>query len=352
MHKRILMTVGVLALAASIASAQAYQRRATMTGNANADEGKCTIEVVVDGAAEVTINGDYATIRNLSGQQPQWRRFECNRVMPSNPGEFRFRGIDGRGSQTLARSAQGGGPAVIRIEDPEGGSHGYTFDIMWRGGVGAMSGSSDRYEDRGYNDRVYDNRQPGAFGVNDSQRACEDAILRQASRRFNTNDIRFLDSDFGGNQGQARGRGRNAAHVGRFEVSRGGFGQSEVYRYSCRVNDRNGRVQAQIQGRDNSRMGDARYGSSDRNSASGPFGATTDNRFAFQSCERAVDERLRRDGYSSVSFGSTGYDTRSTRNDVVLGSARGEARYGSESFDFTCSVNTDGSVRSVDVRRR
>lgn len=334
MHKKLLLTLGAAALAAGALNAQSYQRRATITGNANANEGKCTIEVVVDGAAEVTIQGGYAAIRNLSGQPPQWRRFECNRVMPSNPVDFRFRGIDGRGNQDLIRSPLGGGPAVVRIEDPSGGAEGYTFDVMWSGGFDAGYGTSDR---------VYSDPRYGDFGGNDLQRACEDDIARQASRRFNanTNDIRFIDSDYASNPG----RGPNAAFMGRFEVYRGGFGQSEVYRYQCRVNERNGRVRAQILGRDRGYR-DNRYGSSDR------FGSPGANPYAYQSCERAVEDRLRRDGYNNVSFGSTGYDSRNVRNEVVTGSARGDARYGSESFDFSCAMNPDGSVRSVDVRRR
>lgn len=335
MQKKITMTVAALALSVTAVSAQTYQRRATMTGNANANEGKCTIEVVVDGAAEVTIQGDYATIRNLSGQTPQWRRFECNRVMPNNPADFRFRGIDGRGSQDLVRSAQGGGPAVIRIEDRDGGAEGYTFDVMWSGGVGAYN-SSDRYGGV-YNDGGY--RGPNYSGNIDSQRMCEDAIVREASRRFNTNDIRFVDFQM------VNDRARRDRFEGRFEVSRGGFGRSDVYSYACTVNERNGRVQAQIGGRDDNWRND-RYGSADR--SRGPFGSS--GNYASQSCERAVEDRLRRDGYQNVSF--SGYGNRSNRNDAIHGTARGDARYGSQSFDFTCSVNSDGSVRSVDLRRR
>ena len=55
-----------------------------MTGGGG-DSGKCTVEVVVDGAAEVEIRGDNAVLRNLKGQPPQWRRFECNAPLPANP---------------------------------------------------------------------------------------------------------------------------------------------------------------------------------------------------------------------------------------------------------------------------
>src|SRR5262245_33321056 len=54
MYKCLLPTIAAIAAVAAPASAQ-IQRRATITGNGRADAGKCTVEVVVDGAAEVDI---------------------------------------------------------------------------------------------------------------------------------------------------------------------------------------------------------------------------------------------------------------------------------------------------------
>jgi len=133
--------------------AQNFPRSATMRGGGNGRDGKCTIEVVVDGAADVEIRGTNAVLHNLSGQPAQWRRFECTGVMPSNPADFRFQGIDGRGRQTLVRDPRNGGSAVVRIEDPDGGNEGYTFDIMW---------SADNYsQNRG---DYRDQGQVGQFG--------------------------------------------------------------------------------------------------------------------------------------------------------------------------------------------
>jgi hypothetical protein len=152
MHARHLLTIaGAAALAGSL-SAQALERRATIRGGGG-DRGKCTIEVVVDQSAEVEIRGDRALLRNLAGRQPEWRRFECTSVMPPNPADFRFQGIDGRGRQTLVRDPRGGSPAVIRIDDPNNGSEGYTFDIMWaNGGYGpppVVERAPERIPDRG-----------------------------------------------------------------------------------------------------------------------------------------------------------------------------------------------------------
>lgn len=109
-------------------------RRADIRGGGGS--GKCTIEVVVDGVAEVEVRGDTARLRTLTGRTATWRRFVCNQVMPPNPGDFRFRGIDGRGRQELVRDPGRGGVAVVRIEDSKGGSEGYTFDLEWQGAGG------------------------------------------------------------------------------------------------------------------------------------------------------------------------------------------------------------------------
>ena len=73
------------AAVASQAGAQQYQRQARMVGGGSADRGKCTIEVVVDGTAEVEIRGDQGSIRNLAGRPAEWRRFECNAPSTAQP---------------------------------------------------------------------------------------------------------------------------------------------------------------------------------------------------------------------------------------------------------------------------
>jgi hypothetical protein len=147
MYARSLLTMAAIAAISVSLSAQISQRRAVMKGGGDSSRGKCTIEVVVDGAAEVEVRGDMATLRNLSGRPAQWRRFECNGVMPPNPAEFRFAGVDGRGRQELIRDPRSGGSAVVQIEDPEGGSEGYTFDLFW-GGNGYPA-SQNRFPDQG-----------------------------------------------------------------------------------------------------------------------------------------------------------------------------------------------------------
>jgi hypothetical protein len=157
MYKFLFSTITGLALAASM-SGQTLARRATMTGGGSPDRGKCTIEVVVDGSAEVEIRGDNAILRNLTGRPPQWRRFVCSGVLPSNPADFRFAGVDGRGRQQLVRDPRNGGSAVIRIDDPDGGSEGYTFDITWAGVGNPGRGDFDRDRNRPDPDAYYRER--------------------------------------------------------------------------------------------------------------------------------------------------------------------------------------------------
>lgn len=123
----------VLLAAVPVFGQQEATMRAAIRGGGG-DRGKCTIEVEVDAVAEVSVNGDMGNMRTLAGQPSRWRRFECSGLMPQRAAQFRFRGIDGRGRVTLIRDPrENRGTAVIRIEDPKGGSEGYTFDLEWEG---------------------------------------------------------------------------------------------------------------------------------------------------------------------------------------------------------------------------
>jgi hypothetical protein len=123
--------------------AQVETRQADIRGEGG-DRGKCTIEVEVDGSAEVSFYGDTGQLRTFSGQPAHWRRLECTDGLPRNPWEFRFRGIDGRGHVELIRDPRNNrGVAVVRIEDFQGGREGYTFELEWRG-------SSNADNNRGY----------------------------------------------------------------------------------------------------------------------------------------------------------------------------------------------------------
>jgi len=246
------------ALASSI-YAQGGSRQAVMTGGGSPERGKCTIEVVVDGAAQVEIRGTTATLRDQNGRQPQWRRFECTGVMPPNPANFRFQGVDGRGRQDLIRDPRNGGVAVVQIEDPQGGAEGYTFDIMWdsRGDYTwyqqvqpqpPARSNNDQYRDRmeggggwgpppyrsNYRDSEYYRRWGHGFGTDEAIRFCRDAVYERASQRFRTRDIHFLSTRIDDNPG------RNDWVIGRIDVHPDRRG--EVYNFSCSVDFNSGRM--------------------------------------------------------------------------------------------------------------
>jgi hypothetical protein len=123
--------------------------RVAITGTSG-DRGKCSVEVLVDGVAEVEITGSQARMRTLSGARSAWKRLECNMALPSNPAEFKFTPSKSkRGKEALLHDPAGyGGTAVVRIEDPETGSQSYKFVFEWRGvksafEPGLRSGGSD-----------------------------------------------------------------------------------------------------------------------------------------------------------------------------------------------------------------
>jgi hypothetical protein len=249
MYQQTFVAVAMLSAIAVTGNAQTFERRAQITGGGDRDRGKCTIEVVVDGSAEVEVRGDTATLRNLGGQPPQWRRFQCNTVMPRDPVNFRFSGIDGRGRQQLVRDPRGGAPVVVRIDDPAGGSEGYTFDLEWSYGGGLPPGPPPivRENERRDYDRRDDDRRDRRFTAEQAVRVCQDAVTEQARDRFRTMTVEIRRTAMDDNPG------RNDWVLGTLEVRRK-WGPGDLYRFSCSVDFETGRVRsAQI---DRDRMRD------------------------------------------------------------------------------------------------
>jgi hypothetical protein len=216
----------ILTLAAVPALAQRnIPFRAEVRGSGNS--GKCTIEVDVDGTAEITIRGDQGRMQTRDGQPARWVRFQCSAPFPQRMQDFRFRGIDGRGRQTLIRDPrQNNGAAVIAIEDPKSGSEGYTFDIEWSGGGGG-----------GFPGGGYPGGPGG--GGNDGREAiryCRDAARDRAERHYNLRDVDIRDIRVDNNSG-----GRDYVS-GNLEGRRSG--RTERYDFSCEVNLSNGNVRS------------------------------------------------------------------------------------------------------------
>ena len=125
----------VLATAAALQVPSWAQSTINARISGGGGSGKCTFEVVVDGIADVQIRYNQGYLQTKAGQPATWHRLDCNQPLPRYPNSFRFKGIDGRGRQSLLRDPNSNnGVAVIRIEDPKGGREGYTGDIMWSGG--------------------------------------------------------------------------------------------------------------------------------------------------------------------------------------------------------------------------
>ena len=140
----------LMILTVGIAGAQALPQRVAIVGGGNSNVGQCTISVTVDGKVQVDVLGADGMLRNLAGGTPQWRRFECTVPMPPNPSNFQFTPVSGRGHQNLTLAPRNGGPAVVRIEDTEGGASEYTFRLSWNNGpAGQDRGQVGTRDDRG-----------------------------------------------------------------------------------------------------------------------------------------------------------------------------------------------------------
>ena len=256
--KKMLSAVAICAGFAAMLPAQSTQTmRANIRGGSTGDVGKCTIEVEVDGVADVEVRGDTGYLRTLQGQPSTWRRFECTSAMPRNPVDFRFKGIDGRGDVRLMREPGSAGAAVVRIDDNKGGREGYTFDLEWRGG--AYAGNDPYYRNDTYNrndpyrnDTYNRNRSADPYNRNDpyydNQRSrsrdeyqdnaaavglCREAVRVRARGDYGVRNPAFV----GANVDDMRGARDRV--IGSFEGNRG-----ERYDYSCTVNTNNGRINA------------------------------------------------------------------------------------------------------------
>lgn len=320
-ERRLLALATATVLSAPV-WAQTAERRATFTGSGGNEGGKCTIEVYVDGSADVEIRKDRGLLRTRSGQSSQWRRFVCSGPMPANPADFRFIGVDGRGRQELIQSPGNGRSAVVvRIQDPNGGGEGYTFDLVWRGGG---------FDSRPAGQQPWSGGERGASG-NDAVRSCQDAVRESAKRRYGLRDIDF------GNLNADDNPGRNDTIMGSFDVRRGN--NRDTYRFSCAIDLANGRVRGVeiSQGRGAAIAGRYRGGDD-----------------ATAACQRAAEQRIQRDGYRNVQFSRLDADN-NRRNDGIAGTATAQRGNNGRAYDFDirCSVNLDnGSVRSLQVNRR
>jgi hypothetical protein len=220
-NKHILLSAAMLAALIEPGQANPVSRRAFITGVGG--NGRCTIEVTVDRAAEVEISGDVGILTTLEGQPAAWRRFQCNAPLPAQPRDFRVDG-GGRGNVRMVQDPRrAGGRAVIRVNDPKGGRGNYTFELRWR--------------ERGLppppNPAPWPG--PGGFPMEKAIHVCRDAVTDRLSRdgyEYITID-RIIPDDNPGRHDWITGR----AHGDRGNGTR-------RFSFSCSVDFSSGRVRS------------------------------------------------------------------------------------------------------------
>lgn len=350
----------VLIAAPVLAAAQTPEliRQAAISGSGGTS-GKCTIEVRVDIAAEVDIYGGSARLRTLGGQQSVWNRFECTGPLPYSMSDFRFRGIDGRGSVKLLQDPRSNNSmAVVRIDDPRSGAEGYTFDIEWSG---ASGGAPTGFPAAG---------APGGWGTPPDTAGAEQRGARQGRiRSASLTPERAVD--LCRTEMQARGerdynlrninitaaavdtvQGRRDWVTGSFTAGSGGFRRSSTYRFNCQLDYNAGQIRTlEVVRPDGSLIQPAA-----QSSAGGwgtPAGTTTEASQAnlIRACQDSVVARANRDGYQNISFTATAVDAR--RSDWITGSITGARGPVTDTFDFTCSMDVRaGQVSNLQMNRR
>jgi hypothetical protein len=220
---------------------------ARMSGKAG-NEGKCTFEVVVQGIADVQIRGSQGRIVTQSGNPAQWRRLDCNEPLPYNAGNFKFKGIDGHGQQSLAAVPNSNnGVAVIHIVNNSNKNEGYTGEIEWKGGAatawnppppanvnGYAGGGNETArwnngwhdsDDASWSSGSYSNWNSGGSNAAAAAQACQDYVARRVSREHTeVVNVQMLPdtvtiSQSNGSAVRVKGQGQYTANGG----SGGGF---------------------------------------------------------------------------------------------------------------------------------
>ena len=186
MRKPFLILLGFTVTVGSLA-AEDIQRRAAITRGGGPGRGDgCTVDVIVDGSAEVELRGDNA----ISGTSPEHNLNSGSSSAPVRSPRmrrgFRFNEADGRGRQELVRTPRDGGPVVVRIDDPQGGAGEYRFELSWGGDQG---GYRPEQGDRGYDpnrdpDRdhaQYQEDRDRSSGARHGEETCSNGCARTSS---------------------------------------------------------------------------------------------------------------------------------------------------------------------------
>jgi len=221
---KIFLAASILAVLLPTARANPVPRQAVITGGGG--NGRCTVAVNVDGAAEVEISGSAGLLTTITGQPAVWRRFQCNTPLPRHPVDFRLIRIEGRGALRLLEDpGSTRGRVVVRIGDPKGGRANYTFDLQWRqsrdGGWGGWTPGPQP--------------DPGGFPVARAIRNCQDSVTAQLNRDGYpyVTFQRTIPDDNPGRNDWVTGTARATSEFG-----------SAWYSFSCSVDFSSGRVRS------------------------------------------------------------------------------------------------------------
>ncbi len=337
MHRTIIVAV-LCAFTLSLQAQVPDQIRQATIGGSRGTSGKCTIEVRVDITAEVDIAGDSGRLRTLAGQPATWTRMECSDPLPYRMSDFRFTGVDGRGTQRLVQDPRNtNGVAVIRIEDPKSGAEGYTFDIEWRDGSGGyptnpFANSRDRD-----NGRIFGRNGPRNISNERAIELCRSEVRVRAERDYGMRNVDVTAAAIDSTAG------RNDWVTGSLR-ERNQYRRNSGYRFNCGVNYTSGQVHTvELMQPDGTPL---RQGNN-QNGNNQPY----DQNRVLRACQDAVVSRTSRDGYENVRFISTGIDN--NRSGWVTGSITANRGPVGDTFDFGCSMDfRSATVRNVELNRR
>jgi hypothetical protein len=216
-NKNTLLSAAILSVLVKSAQANPESRQAIITGSGG--NGRCTVEVSVDHAAEIEVSGDTGLLTTTGGLEAVWRRFQCNAPLPRKPYNFRVARAGGRGTVRLVQDPRKtGGRAVIRIDDRQRGHANYRFDLQWRGpgGGGWTPGAGDE-----------------GFPLARAIRVCQDSV----TDRLNRDGYSYVAFEL---TRPVDNPGRNDWVTGKVNA-KGGFG-TKRFSFSCSVDFRSGRV--------------------------------------------------------------------------------------------------------------
>jgi len=343
-------------MAAAQAQVAGQIRRATISGSGGTS-GKCTIEVRVDMLAEIDVYGDSGRLRTIAGQPATWTRLECTDSLPYGMSDFRLSGIDGRGSVKLVQDPRNNNSmAVIRIEDPSGGSDGYTFEISWSG---ASGGAPTGGFATGWGGPAAGGTSPpsttgsgrGRGGWGDrltAERAmdlCRTEVRARSERDYGLRNIDITSTAVDS------GQGRRDWITGAFSDRSSNRRRASGYRFNCQVDYSSGQVRnVEILRADGSTLQPGSLpGTSSQTTPYNPAGY--DQTRAIRACQDAVVARANRDGYQNVNFGSSAIDT--SRSEWISGTITASRGPVTDTFNFGCSMDAQAaSVRNVELNRR